>query len=77
MAVELATTEPRACWIGVTVAEPAGRLHLLDHGVVHDVLARGTASRPGIGLGDGALRTFSSRRLAWIVDESQAVSAVR
>jgi hypothetical protein len=48
VAVEFATTEPRACWIGVTESEPAGRHHRLDHGVVHDVLARGTASRTGI-----------------------------
>jgi hypothetical protein len=45
VAVELAAATPRACWIGVTVSEPPGRHHHVNHDVLYDVLARGTASR--------------------------------
>jgi hypothetical protein len=42
LAVEIAATEPRPCWIGVTVSTRTGSSHRLDRDVLNKVLARGT-----------------------------------
>lgn len=42
VAVEVAATGPRACWVGVTVSNLAGSVHLLDRDALDEVLARAT-----------------------------------
>lgn len=44
VAVEVAVTEPRSCWVGVTVSNRTGSVHLLDRDSVGKVLARATSA---------------------------------
>lgn len=41
VAVELATNQPRSCWVGITVSTPSGSAHRLNRDALEDVLARG------------------------------------
>lgn len=44
VAVEVAVTEPRPCWIGVTVSTRTGSVHLLDRDFLDAVLAAATGA---------------------------------
>ena len=39
VAVEVAVTRPRSCWVGVTVSTRTGLVHRLDRGALDEVLA--------------------------------------
>jgi hypothetical protein len=39
VAVELGSSVPRPCWVGIVVSDMDGGLHRLDHDAVHQVLA--------------------------------------